>query len=96
MSEFEAKVANFDRNMLGPPRITGAYASLINQEMQTNTPEDKDIEDQMKATLGQARSYSVTVNNPAATLSQLKPVLQDSNLSSPLVAAGVKNTAIIG
>ena len=33
MSEFEAKVANFDRNMLGPPRITGAYASLINQEM---------------------------------------------------------------
>ena len=94
MSEFEAKVANFDRNMLGPPRITGAYASLINQEMQPDTPED--IEEQMKATLGQARSYSVTLNQPAATLSQLKPIQQDSTQSSPKAAAGVNNTAVIG
>ena len=33
MTDLEAKVANLERSKLGVPKITGAYASLINSDL---------------------------------------------------------------
>jgi len=33
MTELDARVANMDRKHMGAPRITGAYASLINSDL---------------------------------------------------------------
>jgi hypothetical protein len=36
MTELEARVGNIERKHMGAPKITGAYASLINSDLHDN------------------------------------------------------------